>query len=373
MVYRPGHTLKFGFKKLLRIAAKPMKSQRAHGGRVIQAYRGYGSYKEAFLMGRVFRQPGVGLKLERNSTLEDVIDIGRRTIRWGVGHTEVRITLGASHTVVTTDRDGYFHAHFALAGDLPTNVNWHIAELETVSTQGTVTRARAEIYIPPPSVDLAVISDIDDTVMYTGVANKLRMMYRLFMEKAHQRTAFPGVAAFYQGLYVGRDGDRKRPMLYVSRAPWTIYEVLEAFFNANHIPVGPVLFLREWGLTLQRPLPRRAEDHKETLIRNMLALYDELPFVLIGDSGQHDPEIYAKIVHEYPGRIAAIYIRNVSNDAVRDEAIQRLAEEVAATGCTLVLAADSATMAEHAYRQGYISAQALETVRNSQTTPEAPL
>ncbi|WP_106476889.1 App1 family protein [Phytohalomonas tamaricis] len=363
MSYRPAHTFKSGLKKLMRIAAKPMKSERAHGGRVIHTYRGYGSHKEAFLMGRVFRQPGFGLSLAEGSTLQDIVDIGRRTIRWGVKNTDVTITLGASRTVVTTDRDGYFHAHIALDHALPTNVNWHIAELETVSRHGTTTTATAEIYIPPASVDIAIISDIDDTVMYTGVANKLKMMYRLFIEKADQRTAFPGVAAFYQGLYVGRDGDRKRPLLYVSRAPWSIYEVLEEFFNANNIPVGPVLFLREWGLTLQRPLPPRAEDHKETTIKKMLELYADLPFVLIGDSGQHDPEIYTQIVKDHPGRITAIYIRKVDNDAVRDEAIKCLANEVAGTGCTLVLAPDSATMAEHAFEQGYISAQALEDVR----------
>ena len=62
-------------------------------------------------------------------------------------------------------------------------------------------------------------------------------------------------------------------MLYVSRAPWSIYEVLDGFFRQHDIPVGPVLFLREWGMTLQRPLPRRGKAHKLELIRRMLDLY----------------------------------------------------------------------------------------------------
>ena len=118
----------------------------------------------------------------------------------------------------------------------------------------------------------------------------------------------------YRALHAGASGDQQNPMLYVSRAPWGIYEVLEEFFDRHGIPVGPILFLREWGVSWTSPLPRKAEDHKRELIHNMLALYSELPFVLIGDSGQHDPEIYRQIVEEHPGRVLAVYIRNVSRD-----------------------------------------------------------
>jgi phosphatidate phosphatase APP1 len=151
-------------------------------------------------------------------------------------------------------------------------------------------------------------------------------------------------------------------MLYVSRGPWSLYEVLDEFFNLHRIPIGPLLFLREWGLTLQNPWPRRAKDHKLELIRNMLELYRDLPFVLIGDSGQHDPEIYARIVHEHPGRVLAIYIRNVSRAAERRQAIEALAVEVAEAGSSLLLATDSLAMARHAAEHRLVSAGALAEV-----------
>jgi phosphatidate phosphatase APP1 len=207
-----------------------------------------------------------------------------------------------------------------------------------------------------------VISDIDDTIMETGVASKLRMLWRLFLQGAESRVAFPGVAALLQALHRGASGLEANPMLYVSRAPWSIYEVLDEFFNLHHIPAGPLLFLREWGLTLQSPLPRRAQDHKLDLIRNMLALYRDLPFILIGDSGQRDPEVYAQIVHEHLGRVLAIYIRNVSRDPERHRAIEALALEVVQAGSSLVLAADSLAMAEHAAAHGLIAPDALAEV-----------
>lgn len=130
----------------------------------------------------------------------------------------------------------------------------------------------------------------------------------------------------------------------------------------NDIPEGPLLFLRYWGITLDHPLPRRARDHKLNLIRQMLTLYKDLPFILIGDSGQKDPEIYARIVREFPGRILAVYIRNVSRVPERVRFIEALAEETARADTPLILADDSRIMAEHAARKGFIAGEGLVEV-----------
>jgi phosphatidate phosphatase APP1 len=352
-------------KKLVRLFTRPMKSDKGRGGVIVQPYRGYGSHKEAFVMGRVFRQPGTGRRWEEGGTTRDLVDVARRIIRRGVRDARIIMRLGDAKTIVTTDRDGYFYAHIDINHSLPTDRVWHTASLEVLSEKDAIS-TQTDVYIPPTNADLIVISDIDDTVMHTGVANKLKMLYRLFMEKAQRRTAFPGVAAFYRALYGGVEGNRKRPMLYVSRGPWCIYEMLDLFFNLNRIPVGPILFLREWGLRLSRPWPRKAEDHKSDVIRNMLSLYADLPFILIGDSGQRDPEVYTEIVKEHPERVLAIYIRKVKDDPERDAAIERLAAEVSHTGCTLVLADSSLSMAEHAKAQGYISKEGLAAVREDQ-------
>jgi phosphatidate phosphatase APP1 len=235
-----------------------------------------------------------------------------------------------------------------------------------------VAQAQGRVYIPPARSRFVVISDIDDTVMHTGVANKLGMVWRLFVADAQSRVAFPGVAALYRALHAGVSGEEGNPMLYVSRAPWGIYEVLEEFFHLHGIPVGPVLFLREWGLSWKSPLPRKAADHKQELIRNMLELYKDLPFVLIGDSGQHDPEVYRQIVDEHPGRVLAVYIRNVSRDPSRIAQIEELATVVAAAGSSLVLASDSVAIAEHAVGLGLVAQSAVAEVVGERTEQNEP-
>jgi phosphatidate phosphatase APP1 len=143
------------------------------------------------------------------------------------------------------------------------------------------------------------------------------------------------------------------------------------FFALQNIPIAPT-FLRDWGIGEREGLPTGHRKHKLTLICQMLDVYDHLPFILIGDSGQEDPEIYHEVVHHYPERILAVYIRNVSRDLERPEAIQALAEEVLEAGSTLILADDTLVMAEHAAAQGWIDPAALASIQLEKEQDEAP-
>ena len=83
----------------------------------------------------------------------------------------------------------------------------------------------------------------------------------------------------------------------------------------------------------------RHANHKLDKIELILGFYPDMQFVLIGDSGEQDPEIYAEVVRRHPKSVRMIYIRNVNPDPSRIDALDRLIEEVSATGIQLVLAA----------------------------------
>jgi len=356
-------------RRALRLAGRPVRGQRG-AGLVVRPFRGVGSATEVFLTGRVFRQSANPAR--PRTLLGDLADLVRRLTRRGVADVEVHAAFARAEQSVVTDDDGYFMVHLHLPEPPPDDRDWHRVTLQV--TGGEPAAATGLVYVPPRHARQLVISDIDDTVMFTGVANKLKMLWRMFMQGPHSRLAFPGVAAFYRALHDGAGGDERNPMLYVSRGPWALYEALETFFNLHRIPVGPVLFLREWGIKLHRPLPRRARGHKLDVIRRILGVYGDLPVVLIGDSGQHDPEVYARVVHEHPGRVLAVYIRNVSRGPGRQREIDHLAREVQAAGSTLLLAGDTGAMAEHALAHGLVAADAVRAVvgeRRAESDPTA--
>jgi phosphatidate phosphatase APP1 len=185
--------------------------------------------------------------------------------------------------------------------------------------------------------------------------NKLRMLLTVALSNARTRKPFQGVGAFYRALHAGVN-----PFFYVSKSPWNLYVPLAEYLELQGLPEGPI-FLRNLGLRMPR-------DHKCVAIEAILKAYPKLPFVLIGDSGEKDPEIYREIVRRFPSRIRVIYIRSVNRDPKRIAAIEKLIEEVAKTGCQLVLAPDSEFAAAHAAAEGLIDASVLKAVRAEKNT-----
>ena len=250
--------------------------------------------------------------------------------------------------ITTADREGYFRVE--LAGRFAEG--WNEVELELAERPEVRVTARA--LVPSPAARFGVISDIDDTVVYSNVTRKLRMVLMLALSNARTRKPFAGVAAFYRALHQGRSSS-PNPFFYVSKSPWNLYAPLVEYFAHQGLPAGPLL-LRDFGWRMQK-------QHKETAIADILATYPKLPFVLIGDSGEHDPEIYAGIVHRFPSRIRAIYIRLVKPDAKRIRAVEKLVAEVAKTGCQLVLAPNTEIAATHAAAERLIAVEDLKKVR----------
>ena len=205
-----------------------------------------------------------------------------------------------------------------------------------------------------------MISDVDDTVLVSHVTTFLARLEVFFLRNAYTRKPFEGVAAFYRALQRGGGGREYNPIFYVSSSPWNIYDLFEDFFRVNGIPAGP-FFLRDYGLERNRLFTLSLREHKRRAIGAILRFYDRLPFILIGDSGQKDAEIYAQAAREFPGRVAAIYIRDVTPRRPH-RALNRLARDLRREGVDLLLVADTLEAAHHAVRRGFLPPQALEAI-----------
>ena len=196
-------------REALRLLARPVRRAAGRGGVVLQPYRGYGSREEVFLIGRVFRQPARNPGPLGGTVAGDAVDLGRRLLRRGVADASLVARFCGAERRVTTDRDGYFRVGLRPAHPPPADRLWHAMDLELLGPAGV--RAEGRVFVPPEGCRFVVISDIDDTVMHTGVASKLLMLWRLFAQGAGSRVAFPGVAAFLPGAARGRVRRRAQP------------------------------------------------------------------------------------------------------------------------------------------------------------------
>ncbi|MEM7111004.1 MAG: phosphatase domain-containing protein [Chloroflexota bacterium] len=339
----------------------------------ILIYRGFGTVEGAVhVKGRVLRDKPIAPATDNDTVWRNMLSVYRRFESDELADVRLHVRFGELEEEVVTDEEGYFTV--VLEGKRPfsSHTLWHPITVtlldELVENQGVI-EAEGQVIFPNHSSSFGVISDIDDTILQTFATNLIKVAQLTFLHNAYTRLPFAGVAAFYQALQAGGAG--ANPIFYVSSSPWNLYDLLSDFMELNEIPAGPI-FLRDLGLDSRKMFALKHKEHKLGQIRHLLTTYPDLPFILIGDSGQEDPEIYREAVELFPDRILAIYIRDVSRDE-RDAEIRSISQELAAD-VPLLLVPDTYAAAQHAAANGFIPFAALPKIlqdRDANPTHEA--
>ena len=279
---------------------------------------------------------------------------------------EVELRIGKHSATAVTDSHGF--ANFSMP--VPNlRAGWHEAHaaLTTPLEDGETATGSGRVVKPSLKAPFQVISDIDDTILLTGLTEGVAMLARTVLREASERAAIPGMSALYRGLARGvpsRSGNRKPvpTFFYVSTGSWAFYPTLQEFVQLRGFPVGP-MFLTDWGPT-ERYLRRSGAEHKRTTIRRIFQAYPTTQFVLIGDSGQRDALTYEEMAREFPGRTKLILIRQVGDDDdERNVELRSRAVELRAEGIPLHLVPDAAQAAELAQGLGLCDEETVVEVR----------
>jgi phosphatidate phosphatase APP1 len=169
---------------------------------------------------------------------------------------------------------------------------------------------------------LSVISDIDDTIKITEVRDRHATLRNTFLRKFQP---VPGMAEFYQTL----TRSNQAAFHYISASPWQLYEPLAAFVHSNGFPAGTfALKPFRWEDRSFFELFAKPEHYKPGVIEPLLRQFPKRKFILIGDSGESDPEIYAALARKFPRQIVRIYIRDVTGESPAAERYRKTFREV---------------------------------------------
>ncbi|WP_185020687.1 App1 family protein [Histidinibacterium lentulum] len=196
------------------------------------------------------------------------------------------------------------------------------AEPEGVPAEEAQVGLRA--LVPRKDARLGVISDIDDTILHTGAWRPVRMLWISLTGNVLTRQVYPDAAALLRSLCEkGRN-----PVYYVSSSPWNLHDFLGHLFRRADLPEGPMM-LRDFGLSEGRIVSDSHGAHKGAAIDALLAANPRLPFVLLGDTGQHDAEIYRAAARRHPGRMRGVALRTPGHgtDAADEVHIRALRED----------------------------------------------
>jgi phosphatidate phosphatase APP1 len=179
------------------------------------------------------------------------------------------------------DEEGWLH--FAVAGRPGVRLSAHL--------------------VPPEGI--SVISDIDDTVKITEVTDREQLLRNTFLRPFR---AVEGMAKLYRRWF-----ERGASFHYVSASPWQLYKPLSEFFAEQGFPHGTFHLRRvHFAIPEVVELLERSGEAKAAKLESFLEAYPDRRFVLVGDSGEADPELYGELARNHPKQIRRIYIRNVT-------------------------------------------------------------
>lgn len=274
------------------------RARRRNYTEAIIAYAGYGSTGWVRVLGRVLltQQPAH----HRHMQSTDANVRGWRSFTSiPVADAEVIVRLNGSRHVVTADRGGVVDV--VVETELPPG--WHTVSMQTAESEP----AEAMVYIVAPETKIGIICDIDDTVMVTALPRPLLAAWNTFVLNEHARMPTPGMAVLLERLSKTHHG---APVVYLSTGAWNVAPTLTRFLTRNMYPAGALL-LTDWGPTRDRWF-RSGSEHKRNNLDRLAREFPQIRWLLIGDDGQHDEEIYSEFARNYPGHSAAIAIRELS-------------------------------------------------------------
>ncbi|CAN5272622.1 DUF2183 domain-containing protein [soil metagenome] len=268
---------------------------RKHGQTpTIIPYTGYGSPGWVRVLGRVLLTKPSSDGASRYKKIRG----WRSFTSVSVNDVVVTVRIGSVDAQVITDRGGVVDARVKI--DL--TPGWHHIVL---STEGA-DEVEAPVHIVDPATTFGIISDIDDTVMVTALPRPLLAAWNTFVLDEHARTPVAGMAVLYERFSQQHPGS---PVFYLSTGAWNVAPTLTRFLSRNLYPAGPLL-LTDWGPTHDRWF-RSGRQHKRDSLNRLAEEFPGIRWLLVGDDGQHDEDLYAhfSVGHD---RIAAIAIRQLS-------------------------------------------------------------
>jgi phosphatidate phosphatase APP1 len=276
----------------------------------IEPLYAFGNEQKILFKGRVVESYKQSKPAPGKTYLHNILAALRRYAGSSVPQAKVRVSYHGQTKTLESDVEGIINCSFENSFDKIQFEKDRIC-FSLLPEEGIIPEREKiciDVFRYPSDHHLGIISDIDDTVLISHATRVGKKFWLSVSKNAYTRRPFPGVSNFYKALSQGG----KNPVFYVSSSDWNLFDMIRDFLNFRKIPAGPLL-LKDLHVDLKNIWKSGGgnHDHKLEKVEMIMDLYPGMKFILIGDSGQHDPELYAEVMEKHPGRVKAVYIREI--------------------------------------------------------------
>jgi hypothetical protein len=210
------------------------------------------------------------------------------------------------HLLDATGADGHSETELRVAAAAVAPGPGGAVAVRVEPRAGDERRFAGELLLLPDS-GLSVISDVDDTIKISEVRDKQKLLANTFLRPF---AAVPGMADAYR-----RWAAQGAAFHYVSASPWQLFDPLRGFLGEAGYPSGSMHMKQfRWKDQSFFSLFLDPVAYKQPILDGLISRYPQRRFVLVGDSGEKDPEVYAAIYRLHPTQVVGIHIRDVTGE-----------------------------------------------------------
>ncbi len=195
-------------------------------------------------------------------------------------------------------------------------------KFQTILSKNDTRQFNGRVQVIEPE-GISIISDVDDTIKISQVTDKKELMKNTFLRSYKP---VPGMNELYQS-WAGKGA----AFHYVSGSPWQLFVPLLEFMHQHKFPFGSV-HMKYFRIKDRSLFSFLQADQQSYKIGRILEIFERFPkrrFILVGDSGEKDPEVYAHLADTHHKQVAAICIRNMDNQS---ESPDRINDLIKSTG-----------------------------------------
>lgn len=318
----------------------------------IKLYLGYGHAQHLVIYGHALSLAPLPRKHFSRFFLINLLALLRMFMVREIKGAVVRLRWQDKEVTAKSDTDGF--VRLTWQSDSPPAYGWHEITTEMLNKAGNVIATGCASIVVPHSTQYAFISDIDDTFLISHSSNLRKRLSVLFTRNARTRKPFADVVRHYQLLATAQTTpEQPNPFFYVSSSEWNLYDYIMEFITINKLPKGVLLLNTMKHLSDFLKSGQSGHGTKFTRIVRVLEAFPKQKFVLLGDSSQQDPIIYESIVSYFPGRIHAVYIRDIHRK--NSKKVKAMLTKLENSGTACCFFKHSSQAIEHSRRIGLIS------------------
>ena len=207
------------------------------------------------------------------------------------------------------DDEGYFSFDITTQHALKTGYEKIILTIE-----GNSDASEAEAMIVGSEPLVGIISDFDDTIIVSNVTNKVELGYNTVFKNYKQRTVVPTMLERFEKILTQNPKDAPSTLFILSGSPQQLFFAVEDFLAFHHFPRHTLILKKAHGDNTD-PLTDQFA-YKTQKIERLIKLYPTMEWIMFGDSGERDAEVYKFIKKKYPSKVRAYYIRDVESGVI---------------------------------------------------------